>query len=128
MAITGRDFELEEKRLTEVLKLLDDKLAQMGEDIFEDEDKLIVDFQNLGVCPKNDEKNKIFDREFRSENVENINGRGIGLYLLKQICNSNSIEVEHKIGSDWFFDENQVRYSTFSIKLIFNNITRQEEI
>ena len=75
-----------------------------------------------------DEKNKIFDREFRSENVENINGRGIGLYLLKQICNSNSIEVEHKIGSDWFFDENQVRYSTFSIKLIFNNITRQEEI
>ena len=39
MAITGRDFELEEKRLKEVLKLLDDKLAQMGEDIFEDEDK-----------------------------------------------------------------------------------------
>lgn len=41
MAITGRDFELEEKRLTEVLKLLDDKLAQMGEDIFEDEDKFM---------------------------------------------------------------------------------------
>ena len=41
MAITGRDFDLEEKRLTEVLKLLDDKLAQMGEDIFEDEDKFM---------------------------------------------------------------------------------------
>ncbi len=41
MAITGRDFELEEKRLAEVLKLLDDKLAQMGEDIFEDEDKFM---------------------------------------------------------------------------------------
>jgi len=39
MAITGRDLELEEKRLEEVLKLLDDKLAQMGTDIFEDEDK-----------------------------------------------------------------------------------------
>lgn len=39
MAITGRDFELEEKRLNEVLKLLNDKLAQMGTDIFEDEDK-----------------------------------------------------------------------------------------
>lgn len=108
------------------------KYSPKGKEIqisfFEDEDKLIVDFQNLGVCPKNDEKNKIFDREFRSENVENINGRGIGLYLLKQICNSNSIEVEHKIGSDWFFDENQIRYSTFAIKLIFNNITRQDEI
>ena len=39
MAITGRDFKLEEKRLEEVLKLLDDKLAQMGDDIFEDENK-----------------------------------------------------------------------------------------
>ena len=39
VAITGRDFELEERRLEEVLKLLDDKLAQMGTDIFEDEDK-----------------------------------------------------------------------------------------
>lgn len=39
MAITGRDFELEERRLEEVLKLLDDKLAQMGENIFQDEDK-----------------------------------------------------------------------------------------
>ena len=39
MAITGRDFKLEERRLEEVLKLLDDKLSEMGEDIFEDEDK-----------------------------------------------------------------------------------------
>ncbi len=39
MAITERDFKLEQRRLKEVLKLLDDKLAQMGEDIFEDEDK-----------------------------------------------------------------------------------------
>ncbi len=39
MAITGRDFELEERRLEEVSKLLDDKLAQMGTDIFQDEDK-----------------------------------------------------------------------------------------
>jgi DNA helicase-2/ATP-dependent DNA helicase PcrA len=39
MAITGRDFKLEERRLEEVLKLLDDKLASMGADIFEDEDK-----------------------------------------------------------------------------------------
>lgn len=41
MAITGKDFELEEKRLAEVLKLLEDKLAQMGETIFEGEDKFL---------------------------------------------------------------------------------------
>jgi DNA helicase-2/ATP-dependent DNA helicase PcrA len=39
MAITGRDFKLEERRLNGVLKLLDDRLAQMGTDIFHDEDK-----------------------------------------------------------------------------------------
>ena len=38
MAITGRDFKLEERRLNGVLKLLDDRLAQMGTDIFHDED------------------------------------------------------------------------------------------
>ena len=36
MAITGREFELEERRLVEVSKLLDDQLAKMGEIIFED--------------------------------------------------------------------------------------------
>ncbi len=39
MAITGRDLQLEKRRLNEVLKLLDDKLAKMGKDIFQDEDK-----------------------------------------------------------------------------------------
>ena len=39
MAITGREFELEERRLVEVSKLLDDQLAKMGEKIFEDEEK-----------------------------------------------------------------------------------------
>ena len=39
MAITGRDFELEEKRLVEVLKLLNDKLVKMNMKITTDEDK-----------------------------------------------------------------------------------------
>ena len=39
MAITGRDLQLEKRRLDEVLKLLDDKIAQMGKDIFNDEDR-----------------------------------------------------------------------------------------
>ena len=41
MAITGRDFELEERRLEEVLKLLNDKIAQMGSNIFKDEDRFM---------------------------------------------------------------------------------------
>ena len=40
MALTGRDLELEKMRLKEVLKLLDDKIARMGGEIFQDEEKL----------------------------------------------------------------------------------------
>ena len=39
MAITGHELDLERKRLKNVLKILNDKVAQMGEDIFEDEEK-----------------------------------------------------------------------------------------
>lgn len=39
VTITEKDLKLEKRRLKEVLKLLDDRLAQMGTDIFQDEDK-----------------------------------------------------------------------------------------
>ncbi len=39
MAVSEKDFKLEEKRLEEVLKLVDDKLAKMGSNIFENEEK-----------------------------------------------------------------------------------------
>ncbi len=39
MAITGHELDLEKKRLKNVLKILNDKIAQMGENIFEDEEK-----------------------------------------------------------------------------------------
>ena len=38
MAITGHELDLEKKRLKNVLKILNDKIAQMGENIFEDEE------------------------------------------------------------------------------------------
>ncbi len=40
MALTGKELDLEKRRLKEVLKLLDDKISRMGIDIFEDEEKL----------------------------------------------------------------------------------------
>ena len=56
MAITGREFELEERRLVEVSKLLDDQLAKMGENIFEDEEK----FQEFKRYSLNLLKRRIF--------------------------------------------------------------------
>lgn len=41
MAIAGRDLELEKRRLVEVLKLVDDKIVKMSNDIFDSEDKFM---------------------------------------------------------------------------------------
>ena len=39
MGIVGKEFELEQKRLNEVKKLLDDKIAKMSDELFDDEVK-----------------------------------------------------------------------------------------
>ena len=39
MGITGKEFELEQRRLNEVKKLLDDKIAKMSAELFDDDVK-----------------------------------------------------------------------------------------
>ena len=66
MALTGRDLELERRRLKEVLKLLDDKIARMGKDIFLDEEKL-QDFRRYTW----ENKKSMDAQELSQANVEN---------------------------------------------------------
>lgn len=66
MALTGRDLELERRRLKEVLKLLDDKIARMGNDIFLDEEKL-QDFRRYTW----ENKKSMDSQELSQANVEN---------------------------------------------------------
>ena len=71
-------------------------------EFFEREDQLEVVFTNWGIRPLDNEISKIKERGFRSERVikeTTIEGSGLGLYLLEQICDSNDVELRILIGN-----------------------------
>ena len=108
MAITGRDFELEEKRLNEVLKLLDDKLAQMGEDIFEDEDKFMefrrYTWDNMRAMDAQELNQATVESEFEANKI-----------FMKQNYFKKLFRIKDNpyFASVVFEDEDQERYSVY---------------
>ncbi len=108
MAITGRDFELEERRLEEVIKLLDDKLAQMGEDIFEDEDKYMefrkYTWDNMRAMDAQELNQANADSEFEANKI-----------LMKQDYFKKLYRIKNNpyFASVVFEDEDKERYSVY---------------
>lgn len=91
-------------------------------------DRLLVTFRNWGPAPDSSEKKALTQRGFRSKAVEDlgIEGRGIGLYLLNQICAINEINLEIKIENENKFI-NGVRYSPFIVSMSFENMIVPEK-
>ena len=87
------------------------------------EDQLQIQFKNMGLRPLDEEKKSLFNRGQRGKIAidQDIEGRGLGLYLLHQICASNDVELSLEIGTDNYY-ENGLRYSPFIIKLYFYNM------
>ena len=84
---------------------------------------LVVTVTNWGPALEAGEHNKIFERGYRGRNAAvnpSKKGQGIGLHMLKQICDANSIEV--KIDTKGFRYFQQSKYSSFEVKLIFKNV------
>ena len=108
MAITGRDFKLEEKRLEEVLKLLDDKLAQMGDDIFEDENKYRefrkYTWENLRAMDPQELNQANAESEFEANKI-----------LMKQDYFKKLFRIKDNpyFASVVFEDEDKERYSVY---------------
>ena len=108
MAITGRDFDLEEKRLTEVLKLLDDKLAQMGEDIFEDKDKFMefrrYTWENMRAMDAQELNQATVESEFEANKI-----------FMKQNYFKKLFRIKDNpyFASVVFEDEDKERYSVY---------------
>ena len=88
------------------------------------EDQLQIQFKNIGLRPSDEEKKSLFNRGQRGKIAieQDIEGRGLGLYLLHQICASNNVELSLEIGSDNYY-ENGLRYSPFIIQLYFYNMS-----
>ncbi|MGN1370964.1 MAG: HelD family protein [Candidatus Coprovivens sp.] len=108
MAITGRDFELEERRLEEVIKLLDDKLASMGEDIFENEDKFLefrkYTWDNMRAMDAQELNQATVESEFEANKIFMKQNYFKKLYRIKDNPYFASVIFE---------DENKERYSVY---------------
>ena len=108
MAITGRDFELEKRRLKEVLKLLDDKMASMGQDIFEDEDKFIefrkYTWDNMRAMDAQELNQAKAESEFEANKI-----------LMKQDYFKKLFRIKDNpyFASVVFEDEDKERYSVY---------------
>ena len=90
-------------------------------EFFECEDQLEVVFTNWGIRPLDNEIPKIKERGFRSERVikeTTIEGSGLGLYLLEQICDSNDVELRILIGNG-SKRVNGITYAPFVVRLLF---------
>lgn len=82
---------------------------------------LEVQFVNWAICPKDDEMNRLTERGYRSQNIngkQQYKGSGLGLYLLKQICEANNVEFnldkENKV-----YHYTGVTYNPFVVTLSF---------
>ena len=108
MSITGKDFKLEERRLEEVLKLLDDKLAQKGEDIFEDQDKYMefrkYTWDNMRAMDAQELNQANADSEFEANKI-----------LMKQDYFKRLYRIKDNpyFASVVFEDEDKERYSVY---------------
>lgn len=104
------------------------KYALEGTDIkikFREEGtKLIVSFYNYGIRPEPKELQHLTERGVRSQKIIDSNkfeGRGIGLYLLKLICDNLGVKLKIIIGNENMYSDGY-RYSPFIIELTFKDM------
>lgn len=97
--------------------------------IFEEKEKhLVLKFTNWSIRPNRGESVKRYtERGYRGESVKLQNtteGRGIGLYLLNQICNTFGVSFDYcfDLQSHECFNHDGYSYSPFIIKLEFANM------
>lgn len=92
----------------------------------EEGNKLRVTFYNWGVCPERSEEPRLTERGFRSKKIiqskKNYDGRGIGLYILKTICQIVGVKMHIQIGAENKYDESGCKYSPFIVELKFDHM------
>ena len=84
--------------------------------------ELKVEFHSWGICPGDEEMTRLTERGYRSKNIVNkddYEGSGLGLYLLKQICEANNVAYILKKKSELKVLSG-VEYHPFIVTLTFS--------
>ena len=89
------------------------------------EDKLVVTFRGVSIRPQSKDISSLKERGVRSDRTNEINGQGIGLYLVNYICELNNIDFKIDVGKEIEYS-NQFPYSEFIVTLTFNEIIKSE--
>ena len=112
----SREIITDERVLKNILfNLMSNAIKYTGENgkiicshSFED-DRFIVEVKDNGVGIPKEEQQHMFERFFRASNVENIQGTGLGLNIVKRYVDLLQGEIS--------FDSEEGRGTTFTIKL-----------
>ncbi len=85
---------------------------------------LIVKFTNIGHLPTDTELPHLFDRGYRGVNATGVNGTGIGLFSLKNICDNSDVTVDIALCRD----RNNENKGQFIVSLLFENCRQQLQL
>lgn len=94
----------------------------------ENKSRLTVTFYNWGIRPEPYEIPHLTERGFRSKKIvsdKQYSGRGIGLFLLEQICKNIDVKLRIRIGDENDYSDG-FRYSPFIVELTFDNMIESE--
>jgi len=86
---------------------------------------LAVTFENYGICPLEHELQHLTNRGFRSKRIKDmtkIEGRGLGLYIVNQICALSGIQMVVSVNRKDFLVIDQCNYHKFAVRLKFPEI------
>lgn len=86
--------------------------------------KLTVTFYNWGICPERSEQSLLTERGYRRKKIvdsQKYEGRGIGLFILKTICQIVEVKLHLTIGTENKYYDGY-RFSPFIVELRFDNM------
>lgn len=102
------------------------KYSPRGEEITvsftENKHRLTVVFKNFGIVPSDSEMERLTERGYRASEIVQANqiaGSGLGLYLLKQICEANNVAYSIQKGNETKTIGGQ-EYKPFIVALVFS--------
>lgn len=95
-------------RLIEVIQNLMENAIKYGDgrkiriSFSEEEDCRLITVENTGCSLEEGEMNNIFDSFYRGSNTTNIQGNGLGLYIVKQLMNKMDGDAFAQMDGDLF--------------------------